>query len=341
MTNKPLVSIITPCYNGESFISRLLDSVLAQTYPNLEFIIVNDGSTDNTEGVILSYRERFEERGIKFIYITKENGGVASAINRGLEIFSGDFLTWPDSDDWMTPDSIAKKVETLEANPECGLVIGQLDVRLEDSIDKSIGILRCQSTQKRNIFEDVVFEKGIYVAPLGWMVRSDMFLKACPERHIEDQNRMGQNWQMMLPVAYAYPCVFVDEIIGYYLVRSNSLSHSDKNSLTARRNKVDSFMKLKIGAIQSIKDMDDQSKSKYINIIVQRYSHIKLKLSAQIHKRDWIEEDYNAIKEAGNITFSDKAWRLRGISKAFDSACKLVSLPLRAVKSLVRRVKQR
>ena len=60
---KPLVSIITPCYNGEAFLKRYFESILNQTYPNLELIFINDGSTDRTEEIALSYRERLEKRG--------------------------------------------------------------------------------------------------------------------------------------------------------------------------------------------------------------------------------------------------------------------------------------
>ena len=70
---KPLVSIITPCYNGEAFLKRYFESILNQTYPNLELIFINDGSTDRTEEIALSYRERLEKRGITYIYEKQEN----------------------------------------------------------------------------------------------------------------------------------------------------------------------------------------------------------------------------------------------------------------------------
>lgn len=340
MIEKPLVSIITPCYNSEKFIFRLLDSILVQTYQNIEFIIVNDGSTDDTERVILSYKERFEKRGIKFIYVYKENGGVASAINKGLELFSGDYLTWPDSDDWLTPDSIEKKVLALENNPECGLIVGKLDVRLEDNSDKSIGLLQCRNIKKRNVFKDFVSERGVYVAPVGWMARSNMFLSVCQERHIEDKNRMGQNWQMMFPLAYSYDCVFIDDVIGYYLVRSNSLSRSNK-TFEEKRNKVASFMELKINAIKSIRAMEEKEREEIIKDIIRHYSHFKLTLSAQMHNKELTESDYNDIKSSGNVTMPDKMWYLRGKNRAFDFVCKLAAFPIRVCRSLIRRIKQR
>jgi len=70
--NEKLVSIITPCYNGEKFINRYLDSLLGQTYSNIEIIFINDGSTDKTEEIVFSYKDNFKKKGIKFIYISKK-----------------------------------------------------------------------------------------------------------------------------------------------------------------------------------------------------------------------------------------------------------------------------
>ena len=65
----PLVTIITPCYNGEAFLDKYFASILAQTYDRLELIFVNDGSTDRTEEIALSYRQALEDRGIVFKYL--------------------------------------------------------------------------------------------------------------------------------------------------------------------------------------------------------------------------------------------------------------------------------
>ena len=137
---QPLVSIITPCYNGEEFVGRFLDSVLVQTYTNIELIIINDGSTDKTEEIILSYQEKMKDRGIKFIYFYQENKGQASALNHGLRIFKGDYLTWPDSDDILHENHIIRKVQFLERNIEIGLVISKCRILKEYSLQR-IGTL--------------------------------------------------------------------------------------------------------------------------------------------------------------------------------------------------------
>lgn len=93
MSENPLVSIITPCYNGEKYLAKFLDSILAQTYNNLEFIFINDGSVDNTEAIFDSYKNKFEKRQIKYRYIKQVNQGQAAAVNAGLKIASGKYIT--------------------------------------------------------------------------------------------------------------------------------------------------------------------------------------------------------------------------------------------------------
>jgi glycosyltransferase involved in cell wall biosynthesis len=105
---QPFVSIVTPCFNGARYVHRFLDSVLGQTYRNIELVFVNDGSVDNTEQVALSYGDRLEKRGIRFVYIYQDNQGAAAALNQGLRVFQGEYLTWPDSDDTLHRDNIRK-----------------------------------------------------------------------------------------------------------------------------------------------------------------------------------------------------------------------------------------
>ena len=119
--NRKCVSVITPCYNGEEFADRFFRNIMEQTYQNIELIFVNDGSSDRTEEIAKSYISQFEQTGRKLIYIFQDNAGQAAAVNKGLEIFTGDYLMWMDSDDILDKDNIEKKVEFLEANPEYAL----------------------------------------------------------------------------------------------------------------------------------------------------------------------------------------------------------------------------
>lgn len=106
---EPLVSILTPCYNGEKFISNYVNSIFKQDYSNIEVIFVDDGSNDATKQLILGYENEFLARKISFQYIWKENNGAASAIEKGIKNVKGKYLTWIDVDDSMHSDYISKK----------------------------------------------------------------------------------------------------------------------------------------------------------------------------------------------------------------------------------------
>lgn len=104
------VSIIIPVYNAEKYLSKAIESVLGQTYTNFELILVNDGSTDESEKICQEYQKRDE----RILYLYKENGGVCSARNAGIEIASGDYFFFMDNDDEMDSNLLKDNVLLLE-----------------------------------------------------------------------------------------------------------------------------------------------------------------------------------------------------------------------------------
>ena len=100
MTEK--ITVIVPVYNVEHYLSKCLDSILKQTYQNLEIIVVNDGSTDNSGGICQEYAQKDS----RIIYIEKENGGLSDARNAGLDRMTGSYVTFVDSDDWIEQDYV-------------------------------------------------------------------------------------------------------------------------------------------------------------------------------------------------------------------------------------------
>lgn len=110
MAHSPLVSVIIPVYNAERFIAETLQSVISQSWRNLEIIVVNDGSTDKSREIVLSIRD---ER-IKFI--EQQNCGCSSAKNAGLHIATGDYIQYLDADDILSADKIEEQVKALQEN---------------------------------------------------------------------------------------------------------------------------------------------------------------------------------------------------------------------------------
>ena len=110
LKTKPLVSVIVPCYNAEKYIGMLIDSILAQILTNFELLLINDGSKDTTPQILNQYAEK--DHRIKVIH--KENGGVSSARNAGLDHARGTYISFIDSDDYMYPDNLQTMVEEIE-----------------------------------------------------------------------------------------------------------------------------------------------------------------------------------------------------------------------------------
>ena len=108
--DEKLVSVIIPAYNIEDYIGRCLDSVISQTYKNLEIIVVDDGSRDHTGEILDNYAKK--DRRIKVIH--KENGGVSSARNKGIEAAEGDYIGFIDGDDLIEPEMYKTLVDLLE-----------------------------------------------------------------------------------------------------------------------------------------------------------------------------------------------------------------------------------
>jgi glycosyltransferase involved in cell wall biosynthesis len=115
----PLISCIVPVFNGERYLGETLDSILAQTYRPIEVIVVDDGSTDSTRGVVSSYGDRVR-------YFWQPNAGPPYARNTGLNSAQGEFVAFLDADDLWHPEKLARQMARFEARPELDLCVTHL-----------------------------------------------------------------------------------------------------------------------------------------------------------------------------------------------------------------------
>lgn len=154
----PLVSIVIPVYNGSNFMREAIDSALAQTYSNIEILVVNDGSTDDTREIALSY-------GDKIRYFEKENGGVATALNLAIREMKGAYFSWLSHDDWYTPDKVEAEIEALRKS-------GNMDQVVSSDWD----LVRYPSGEHQRVHAD---RFGKHLARTGWFATVMWLINGC------------------------------------------------------------------------------------------------------------------------------------------------------------------
>lgn len=136
--SRPLVSIVIPTYNRAVLLPKALDACVSQTYQNLEVIVVNDGSRDNTEGVLRDYAAR--DARIRFI--TKANEGIPDTVNRGFREARGQYVTWTSDDNYYYPEAINEMICFLEKHADVSMVYA--DSRYIDGNGNDLGVVEAR-----------------------------------------------------------------------------------------------------------------------------------------------------------------------------------------------------
>lgn len=301
---KEKVTILSPVYNGETYLARYLDSVLRQDYRPLEFILVDDGSTDKTAQIIQEYEDKFALSGIEWKHLKQENKGQAAAINTGLKEVTGTYLTWPDSDDILMEQSITKRVAFFNQNPKYRWVRCEALVYKETNLTQLAGRLKRndKNNSKTDLFYDFIFENDIYFAPGCYMVYTSTLKEVLPQFQIYE-TRGGQNWQLYLPIALKYPCGYIKEALFTYIVRSNSHSHSsmgDYQKLQKRyANNYDILTHV-------LAPLSFPEKDKILLELEIKYKRMYLSLALQYQDTKRYEELYQELSQKTILTKSEK-----------------------------------
>ena len=233
-----LVSIIVPCYNIDQYLDLFINSIIDQTYVYLEIILVNDGANEATTALLRSAVPRLEAEGYAVKLIEQENKGLGGALDTGLKHFTGEFLTWPDPDDWLYPNSIEARVALLRENPDVGLLRTNADLYIDSTGEFDGSFMDKNQPPRRpaELFEDLLFLRYFY-APVCHMVRSAMFLDVHRDRSIYFDKRSSQNFQLLVPFVERYPVLQVHESFAAYRVRDDSRSrapNASREKLVAR-----------------------------------------------------------------------------------------------------------
>ncbi len=199
-----LVSIVTVCYNSEATIRDTLESVLNQTYTNIEYIIVDGGSSDGTMRIVEEYRRRFEQRGMRYVVSSEPDQGIYDAMNKGTGKATGKLVGILNSDDWYEPIAVERVADTFE---KTGFDMFYADLRLVKENGEMIKHSRYRkfATSRDWNHPTTFLRREIY----------DRFQYACETIH--------DDWDLVLKVRNAgYKIVVLNEVLANFRVGGES-----------------------------------------------------------------------------------------------------------------------
>lgn len=241
----PLVSVLIPAYNHENYIQETIESIINQTYPNIELIILDDGSKDKTWEKITELKPKCENRFVKIHFETKQNEGTCMTLNKLLKLSSGEFVYIIASDDLAKPQAIEKEVKILQDNPDYALAVG--DNEYVDSMGKQI--FRTQKAFTSNIknakyktvkeflssklkidflSDDFGSYKTLYkenYIPNGYLIRKNIFETIGNFT----KNAPLEDFWLMLQISKYKKMKYIDEILFSYRIHdTNTIGNSTR-----------------------------------------------------------------------------------------------------------------
>lgn len=205
----PKVSLIVPAYNHAAYLEQAIESVLAQTYPDVELIVLDDGSSDGTARILERYAGRFH-------YETQTNMGQAATLNRGWAMAQGEVLGYLSADDYLHPDAVGQAIATLSRHPESIAVYP--DFELVDDASNTTGTVTTPEFNYRDMVLRMVcppgpgalFRRSAFEAEGGW----------------NEQLRRIPDFEFWLRVGLRGPLVRIPRVLAYYRVHEGAQSFS-------------------------------------------------------------------------------------------------------------------
>jgi glycosyltransferase involved in cell wall biosynthesis len=230
-----LVSVIIPAYNHQNYIVECIESVLNQTYTNIQLIVINDGSKDNTAEVVRNYIN--ENNLVNIEFFSNHNQGLCKTLNFGIKKSKGDYIAILASDDSWLPRKIEEQISLLESNIAIGLVYsdayiigGNVKTTHKYSDYKpSIKKKFLNSIQNVNVYKSLLIE--------NFVLASTVLMRKSVIDNIGDfdVNLLFEDYDMWLRITKKYPISYIDQPLGYYRMHNSNMSNSKKIMLKGTR----------------------------------------------------------------------------------------------------------
>lgn len=209
--NNPLVSIIVPCYNQAQYLDEALQSVLDQTYTNWECIIVNDGSPDNTEELA----NKWVSKDSRFIYLKKENGGLSSARNAGLEVAEGEYIQFLDSDDWIAKTKLELSLQQLKLAKKQDVKVAISNFRMFIDSSQNTLVPYCNLNSQLFNFESLLYQwEESFTIPIHCGLFESSLFKSF---RFPENLKAKEDWVMWVSLFHKNcEAVFLEEPLAFY-----------------------------------------------------------------------------------------------------------------------------
>lgn len=263
-----MISIIVPAYNVGLYLEKTLDSLLRQTYKNIEIIVVNDGSTDNTGILIDEYAERFPEK-IKPVHI--RNSGVTYARFVGIQHSGGEWIGFVDGDDYVEKNMfeyLYRNALKYDADiSHCGYQINFADGNVKYLYNTKRIIVQDRNTAIKDLLEGKIIEPGVW----NKLFKKELLLKLIDKKIMNMDIKINEDLLMNFYLfSFASKAVFEDFCPYHYLVRTSSVSHQTINSKMVN----DVLMVRRIIVNNADRDLESYAKSAYYNIAIDLFSRL-------------------------------------------------------------------
>lgn len=230
MISNPLISIITPTYNRADFLPEAIESVLTQDYENFEFLIIDDGSTDNSKEVI----DRYTDCG-KIRYFYQENSGQSVARNKGIAEAKGNFICFLDSDNRWLPGKLSSSIRAFESHPEVDIVYG--DVVLINEDGKEFSRKNMQRYSGR-ITKELL--KNNCVSMNTTMTRTEKIREI---GGFSSHVKVADDFDLWLRLSASCSYLYIPEMMADYRVMKNQISSDKTRRINSNEEIIQRFLK--------------------------------------------------------------------------------------------------
>ncbi|RLD77508.1 MAG: glycosyltransferase family 2 protein [Bacteroidetes bacterium] len=240
MKTYPLISVLVPAYNHEKYVGKTLNSIVEDTYPNKELIIINDGSTDSTAQIIDDWASKHKNE-IRIKFENRENGGVTKNLNSLIDLSIGEYILFIHSDDYLLPDGIMKRYEYLQSHPEKLAVFADCFVidKGNNKIHNS-GLSDLYIADKNNFTDPERLKKEIinkWSVPGGTL----MVKKEAYNQYSYNEGFILEDLDFYLYFASQDLIGFIDEAVSAYRVHGENTCMKDENWIRVQKDIINSY----------------------------------------------------------------------------------------------------